>query len=418
MAERIAIVGTGIAGLTASYLLSRKHDLTVFEANDYVGGHSHTVMMPAADSAVGVDTGFIVYNRRTYPNFCRLLEELAVPTQPSDMSFSFSDETTGLEYGAPELSRLFAQPANLVRPRFWRMLGQIRRFYRESPRLLAAARQEEELSLEDYLTREGYDDAFKEDHLFPVAAAIWSGSRQRMGAFPARAFVRFFQNHGLLSFRDRPRWRTITGGSVRYVEKLSAPFKDRIRLSCPVTGIRRDDAGVTVTTPAAGAERFDKVVLACHADQALGLLEDPTPLERELLAAFPYGANDVILHSDTGLLPRRRAAWSSWNYHRLADGHTGVAVTYDQNRLQRLPTRTPYLVTLNRTEAIAPGLIHDRFVYHHPQYDARGIALQPRHAELDGQNRTHYCGAYWGYGFHEDGVVSGLNVARQFGEDL
>lgn len=418
MSERIAIVGTGIAGLTAAYLLSRNHDLAVFEANDYIGGHSHTVMMPGDDRDLGVDTGFIVYNRRTYPEFCRLLAQLDVATQPSDMSFSFRDEETGLEYAAPELSRVFAQRRNLLRPRFWRMLLQIRRFYREAPRLLAADREDGDLDLETYLLREGYDDAFMEDHLFPVASSIWSGSRRQMGAFPVGAFVRFFRNHGLLSFRDRPRWRTITGGSVRYVEKLVTPFRDRVRLSTPVTGIRRDRAGVTVTTSAGGPERFDKAVLACHADQALALLEEPTPLENEILGAFPYEANDVVLHSDTTVMPRRRAAWSSWNYHRLKDSRDRVALTYDQNRLQRLPGRTPYLVTLNRTEAVAPGQVHERFTYHHPQYSAPGIALQSRHDELNGQHHTYFCGAYWGYGFHEDGVASGLRVARRFGEEL
>ncbi len=418
MAERIAIIGTGIAGLTAAHLLSRRHELVVFEANDYIGGHTNTVDVPEGDATLGVDTGFIVYNQRTYPQFCRLLDQLEVASQPSDMSFSFSDENTGLEYGAPDLSRLFAQRANLVRPRFWRMLKQIRRFYAEAPRLLEAGRADAALDLETYLDRQGYDDAFKEDHLFPVAAAIWSGSRRQMGAFPVRAFVNFFQNHGLLSFRDRPRWRTITGGSARYVEKLVAPFRDRIRLGTPVIGIRRDETGIEVTTAAARGERFAKVVLACHADQALALLKDPTPREIEMLSAFPYAANATVLHSDTSLMPRSRAAWSSWNYHRLQDDRDKVALTYDQNRLQNLATRTPYLVTLNRTEAVARDKVHAAFTYHHPQYDARGMGLQPRHDELNGPNHTYYCGAYWGYGFHEDGVKSALRVARHFGEEL
>jgi predicted NAD/FAD-binding protein len=404
--------------MTAAHLLARQHELVVFEANDYIGGHSNTVMMTDGDRQLGVDTGFIVYNRRTYPNFCRLLDQLEVKTQPSDMSFSFRNEMTGLEYGAPEIHRLFAQPGNLLRPRFWRMLSQIRRFYREGPRLLRAAEDDAGLALETYLQREGYDEVFIEDHLYPVAASIWSASRRQMGAFPARAFLRFFQNHGLLSFTDRPRWRTITGGSARYVEKLAAPFRGSVRLQTPVKQVRRDSKGVEVVTEAGSPQRFAKVVLACHADQALALLADPTALEREMLSAFPYAANETVLHSDTSLMPRRRAAWSSWNYHQLAGDQDRVAVTYDQNRLQRLDCRTPYLVTLNRTEAVAPDSIHAEFTYHHPQYDARGINLQPRIDELNGQNHTYYCGAYWGYGFHEDGVVSGLRVARCFGEEL
>ena len=418
MTERIAIVGTGIAGMTAAYLLARNHELVVFEANDYIGGHSHTVMVPSEDGEIGVDTGFIVHNRRTYPHFCRLLDRLGVATQPSDMSFSFRDETTGLEHAAPELRRLFAQPRNLWRPRFWRMLGQIRRFYREAPRLLVAADADADLDLKSYLLREGYDEAFSEDHLFPMAAAIWSGSRRQLAAFPARAFVRFFQNHGLLSLRDRPLWRTITGGSVRYVEKLVASFRDAVRLRTPVIQVQRDETGVTVTTPTGPPERFSKIVLACHADQALALLADPTPQETELLGAFPYAANDVVLHSDPNLMPRRKAAWSSWNYHKLVDAPDLVTLTYHMNQLQRLPGPIPYLVTLNRTEAVDSEKRHARLTYHHPQYDARGVALQARFEELNGPNHTHYCGAYWGYGFHEDGVVSALRVARCFGEDI
>lgn len=418
MTERIAIVGTGIAGMTAAYLLAGRHELVIFEANDYIGGHSHTVQVADAAGTLGVDTGFIVHNRRTYPEFCRLLARLAVPTQPSDMSFSFRNEANGLEYAAPELSRLFAQRRNLWRPRFWRMLRQIRRFYREAPRLLAALDADEDLDLQTYLNREGYDDAFCEDHLFPMAAAIWSGSRRQLAAFPARAFVRFFQNHGLLSLRDRPRWRTISGGSITYVNQLIAPFRSAIRLQTPVVAVQRDDNGVEVTTAAGPPERFAKLILACHADQALALLTDPTPLEKEILGAFPYAGSDVALHSDTRVMPRRRAAWASWNYHRLTADRDRVTVTYDLKRLQRLPTRTPYLVTLNRTDAIEPSLIHGRFAYQHPQYDARAIRGQARHDELNGQNHTFYCGAYWGYGFHEDGVASALRVARRFGAEL
>lgn len=418
MVSRIAIVGTGIAGLTAAYLLSRRYPVVVFEANDYIGGHSHTVQVDGADGPLGVDTGFIVYNQRTYPNFCRLLDQLDVLTQASDMSFSFRNQATGREYGVPELGKLFAQPSNLVSPRFWNMLRQIMRFYKEAPLFLSAAEQDVDLELEAYLDQQGYGDAFKDDHLFPMAESIWSGSRQQLGAFPARAFLQFFLNHGLLSLKDRPRWRTITGGSVNYVKRLVEPFRETIRLQTPVTRIRRDDQGVEVSTPAGPPERFDKIVLACHADQALAMLESPTELERDIVGSFPYAPNDVVLHSDPSVMPRRKKAWASWNYLRSGRLDQPVALTYDMNRLQGLPGDEPFLVTLNRPDDPASSLVHGRFTYDHPQFDTRGMQQQLRHDELNGLNNTFYCGAYWGYGFHEDGVASALRVARHFGEEL
>jgi len=413
---RIAIVGSGISGLTAAWLLNRRHEIVVFEADDRVGGHSHTIEVQDRAGRHGVDTGFIVYNRRTYPGFCRLLDQLGVETQPSDMGFSFRDDEENLEYAAPEPWRVFAQPRNLARPEFWRMLRDIRRFYREAPRLLEAA--DEGLTLAAWLERENYSRAFVEHHLYPVTAAIWSSPHAGMGEFQAAALVRFFRNHGLLALAGRPRWRTITGGSRRYVEKLTAPFAGAIRTGCPVLQVERAEDGVIVRTATAGPERFDHVVLACHADQALALLAEPTAREREVLAAFPYAPNETVLHSDPGQMPRRRLAWSSWNYHRRQGSRERVTMTYWQNRLQRLPTRKPWLVTLNGSEAIDPALVHSRLLYHHPQFDARAVSLQPAVADLDGTLRTWYCGAYWGYGFHEDGVQSGLRVARAFGEEL
>ncbi|MBD3220466.1 FAD-dependent oxidoreductase [bacterium] len=418
MNDRIAIVGTGISGLTAAYLLSRRHELVVYEADRRIGGHSHTVEVADGAGTHGVDTGFIVYNRRTYPAFCRLLDQLGVATQPSDMSFSYRDDAADLEYGAPEPWRLFAQPRNLVRPAHWRMLGEILRFYREAPRLLEAAERDTDLTLADYLATGGYDRAFVEQHLYPVTAAIWSSRHAGMGEYPAAALVRFFRNHGLLSLTDRPRWRTITGGSRRYVETLTRPFREAIRPGSPVTRIERDASGVTVHAPTGPPERFDQVVLACHADQALPLLESPTRAEETVLAAFPYAEAATVLHSDTSVMPRRRAAWASWNYLRVPAADERVVMTYDQNRLQRLRTRRPYLVTLNHDDALAADLVHARMTYHHPQYDREAVRMQSEIEALNGQNRTYYCGAYWGYGFHEDGVASGLRVARAFGEEL
>jgi predicted NAD/FAD-binding protein len=416
LSKRIAIVGTGISGLTAAWLLNRRHDITVFEREDRIGGHSHTVPIEENGNEIGVDTGFIVYNRRTYPNFSRLLELLEVPTQPSDMSFSFRDDASGLEYGAPEPWRLFAQPGNLFRPSFLGMLGEILRFYRQAADWLADA--DEDVVLEEFLTAGKFSPAFIENHLYPVCAAIWSSPHAKMGEYPAAALFRFFHNHGLLSLTERPRWRTVTGGSRRYVDKLCAPFRDRIRTGTPVASIARDAAGVTLH-PADGApEKFDQVVLACHADQALAMLAEPTDQEARVLGAFPYAANETALHSDPRLMPRRRLAWSSWNYHRGAGDDRAVTVTYDQNRLQRLRASRPYLVTLNMSADLNPSLVHARMTYEHPQYDARAVKAQEAIDELNGKNRTWYCGAYWGYGFHEDGVVSGLRVGRAFGEEL
>ncbi|MBE0564534.1 MAG: FAD-dependent oxidoreductase [Krumholzibacteria bacterium] len=416
MNQRIAIVGTGIAGLTAAWLLQRRHEITVFERDRRIGGHSHTVTVAADAGELGVDTGFIVYNRRTYPNFARMLDILGVATQPSDMSFSFRDAATGQEYGAPEPWRLLAQPGNLLRGSFRRMLRDILRFYREAPAWLERA--DEGTVLEQFLTERGYSQDFVENHLYPVCAAIWSSPHAGMGRYPAAALFRFFANHGLLSLTDRPQWRTVTGGSHRYVESLTAAFRDRIRTGTPVTSVERDEDGITIRTPEGGPERFDQVVLACHADQALAVLATPTARETEVLGAFPYAANETVLHSDTRIMPRRRLAWASWNYHRSAGGDRAVTVTYDQNRLQRLRSRRRWLVTLNRTADLDPALVHARLTYEHPQYDARAVRLQGAVDELNGTNRTWYCGAYWGYGFHEDGVVSGLRVARAFGEEL
>lgn len=418
MTQRIAIVGAGIAGMTAAHLLSRAHDVVVYEANDYIGGHSHTVKVGEAGLEQAVDTGFIVYNTRTYPNFCRLLDQLGVATQESDMSFSFRDDAADLEYGVPELGKLLAQKRNLMRPDFWRMIRDTLRFYRQAPRLLDSVQSEENLDLRTYLKREGYSQAFMDWHLFPMAESIWSGARRSMHRFPAAAFVRFSHNHGLLTLTDRPVWRTVTGGAVRYVERITAPYLDRIRLKSPVTGIRREPGRVWIKTPVTQFEAYDAVVLACHADQALAMLEAPTELEREILSAFPYAENDVVLHGDTGIMPRRRAAWASWNYHQQDDPERPAALTYDMNRLQSLPESLPLLVTLNRTQDLNPEFIHRRFRYAHPQYDTRAMRQQRRQNELNGQNNTYFCGAYWGYGFHEDGVNSALAVARRFGQEL
>ena len=409
---KIAIVGSGIAGMTAAWMLHPQHELTIFEANDYIGGHTHTVPVEFAGQTHAVDTGFIVYNERTYPQFCRLLDRLGVVTQPSEMSFSVRCERTGLEYCGSNLNSLFTQRGNLFRSSFLRMLLDIVRFNRESVRLLDE--DQTDVTLGDYLDRHQYSRPFREHYLIPMGAAIWSMPPQQMLAFPARYFVQFCQNHGLLGLTNRPQWRVITGGSWRYVDRLTQPFRERIRLNCPVLFVRRGADSVEVIS-ATGTERFDQVVFATHGDQALRLLADASPLEREVLGAFRCQKNIAVLHTDASLLPRHRRAWASWNYHLPREPLGEVAVTYQMNILQGIQSPEPFCVTLNREDAIRPDKVLQKFVYEHPIYSQEAVAAQRRHSEISGINRTHFCGAYWGYGFHEDGVKSGLAVASALG---
>jgi uncharacterized protein len=405
----IAIIGTGISGLTAAWHLHREHRLTIFEANDYIGGHTNTVEAEFWGKTYAVDTGFIVYNDWTYPNFIELLARLGVASQPTVMSFSVRCERTGLEYNGQDLNTLFAQRFNLFRPSFHRMLRDILRFNREAPALLES---DCEISLNDYLREQRYGREFIEQYIIPMAAAIWSAEPGLMGEMPARFFVQFFKNHGLLSVSQRPQWRVIQGGSRNYVGPLTAPFRDRIRLNCPVEWVRRQPNHVQVKTRHGPVERFDEVVFATHSDQALRLLADPTPREREILSAIPYQENEAVLHTDTRLLPRRKLAWAAWNYHLAAQPQTRVAVTYNMNILQNLDAPVTFCVTLNPSEAIDPARILYRTTYHHPVFTDAGVRAQARRHEISGVNRTWYCGAYWSYGFHEDGVNSGLAVAR------
>lgn len=412
---RIAVIGTGISGLVSAALAARRHDVTVFEAGDHVGGHTHTHRISRFGREYDVDTGFIVFNERTYPNFCRMLRQFGVASQPTTMSFSVRDERDGLEYNGTDLNRLFAQRRNLVRPSFLRMVGEILRFYRDAPRLLEAG---DALTLGAYLRAERYSRRFIEQHIVPMAAAVWSADPAAIDEFPARTFVRFFANHGFLSVRDRPQWRVVCGGSQRYVEPLTREFGDRIRLACPVARIERRADGVRVTSAAMTGERFDAVILATHSDQALRLLADPSPSERAILGAIPYQRNEVVLHHDARLLPRCRRAWAAWNYHVVPNAPGGATVTYNMNLLQGLASPEPFCVTLNHGAAVDPARVIARLTYHHPVYTRATVAAQQRWAEISGARRTFYCGAYWGYGFHEDGVRSGLAVARQLGLEV
>jgi len=407
---RIAVVGGGISGLTAAHLLSRRHDVTVFEAAAKPGGHTNTRNVVSDGRSYAVDTGFIVYNDRTYPNFTALLRKLGVARRPSDMSFSVRDDETGLEYNGTSLNTLFAQRKNLFRLSFWNMIREILRFNREAPSVLGTP--EADLTLEDYLDRHRYNGSFKKHYLIPMGAAIWSMPRSKLRSFPVGFFVRFFHNHGFLSVDDRPQWYVVLGGSRNYLGPLCAPFADGIRTGTPVESVRRFDRHVEVN-----GERFDEVVLGCHSDQALRMLDDPSDEEAGILGALPYQPNTAVLHTDESVLPERRLAWASWNYHLQGGEDQPVPVTYNMNILQGLEAPKTFCVSLNRDD-VDPEKIIARIPYDHPAYSLEGIAAQERHGEISGVRHTHYCGAYWRYGFHEDGVVSGLRVAARFGESL
>ncbi len=410
---RVAIIGSGIAGMTAAYRLHQQgHEITVYEANDHYGGHTATVDVERHGRHWAVDTGFIVFNDWTYPNFIALIEELGVEWQYSNMSFSLSCEKTGLEYNGTSINTLFAQRLNVLRPSFLRMIHDILRFNGEARELLKNAHTD--LTLSAYLQRGGYSKAFTERYIVPMGRAIWSASERAMLEFPARFFVEFFDRHGFLNVSNRPVWRTIKGGSREYARKLVAPYQHRIRLRTPVTGVQRHAHQVLIRTARGDVHTHDYVVFACHSDQALRLLEQPTQAEREILSAFPYQENEVLLHTDARMLPRKPLAQAAWNYHLLGRQQDRVALTYDMNVLQNLDAPEKFLVTLNRNQDINPATVLGSYVYHHPVYTPGAVAAQARHDEINGLNRSFYCGAYWGYGFHEDGVVSAQKMLQAF----
>jgi predicted NAD/FAD-binding protein len=412
---KIAVVGAGIAGNTAAYRLRAEHEVTVFEAADYVGGHTHTVDVELEGQCHAVDTGFIVFNDRTYPNFVALLAELGVESQPTSMSFSVSSEITGLEYNGTSLRALFADRRNFFRPRFYRMLAEIVRFGRDARGFLASG--DETATLGDFLASHGYSRELVADYVVPMTASIWSAPPGSAARMPARFLLRFFANHGMLSIDDRPQWHTVRGGSARYVEKLVAGHRERIRTRCAVTAVTRTSHGVVVCSRTTEPELFDAVFFACHSDQALTLLTDATPLEREVLGAIRYRSNDAVLHTDERLLPRCRRAWASWNYRVVAGAaETPPLVTYHMNTLQQLAAPAELCVTLNDRGRVAPDRVLGRYRYEHPVFDSAAVAAQARHAEVDGARRTYFCGAYWRNGFHEDGVVSALAAVTRFNE--
>lgn len=406
---RVAVIGAGVAGLVASHRLSKDHAVTLFEAEDYLGGHTCTVDVTAEGKTCPADTGFMVFNRRTYPRFCELLESLGVTSRPSEMSFSFMGP--GFEYRGSSINSLLAQRSSILRPSFWRMLLDVVRFNRSAER---EANDEAE-TLGQFLRRGNYSQAFATQYLLPMGAAIWSAKPEAMIHFPARYFIGFFKNHGLLSVNNHPQWYTVEGGARTYVAALIADAERlETRLSTPVRDVRRNEAGVVLTLDE-GSVEFDAVVFACHSDQALALLQDPSDSESRILGAIPYQTNEAVLHWDETLLPKRRRAWAAWNYLHEPQLTDRVVITYNLNILQGLAFRQQCLVTLNPGSRIDPRKIIRRFHYSHPGYTVESIAAQAQRKTISGQRRTHYCGAYWRYGFHEDGVVSGLDAAAEFG---
>jgi predicted NAD/FAD-binding protein len=413
---RIAVIGSGISGLTAAYLLSDDHEVVVFEANDYVGGHTNTVDVPLNGQDYAVDTGFIVFNKKTYPNFVKLMKRLGVGWQDSLMSFSVQCEKTGLEFSPSSLNSLFVQRRNLVRPSFYRMLWDVVRFKKDSEALLES--DDFKLTLAEFLTGKGYSQAFVQHFIKPMGEAVWSADPVKFNEFPARYFAQFFKNHGFLNVKDKPQWLTVKGRSRQYIKPISKSYADQIRLSCPVASVRRQADFVEIRPRNQPAEKFDQVVIAAHSDQALSMLNDPTDAEQSILGAIPYQENETVLHCDESLLPSKKAAWASWNYHISKEDTGRVAVTYDMNILQSIGAPEEFCVSLNLAKAIDPAKIHRKFVYYHPVYNPKSLVARQSHDQINGANRTYYAGAYWGYGFHEDGVKSALEVTRHFGKTL
>lgn len=417
--QKIAIIGSGIAGLTAGYLLSKEHDVTLFEANDYLGGHTHTRDVTLAGKTYPVNTGFIVFNDWTYPNFIELMQQLGVQSEASDMSFSVRCENTGLEYNGTRLNTLFAQRLNILKPSFLRMIYDIIKFNKQTVNALKNDEVSDNQTLGEFVTQHGYSDAFVNYYIVPMGAAIWSASVDVMMEFPLKFFLRFFNNHGMLSVDDRPQWRVLSGGSRSYIEPITRPYQENIKLNTPIVSVVRNDHGVVLTTDAGEQYAFDQVVFGCHSDQALRMLDQPTALESEILGALPYQMNQVVLHTDQRLMPKKKAAWAAWNYHIPQRANDCAMVTYNMNILQNFDDAPEtIMVTLNRSQEIDPSKVIDRYQYSHPVFSLDGIKAQQRHSEISGHNRTHYCGAYWFNGFHEDGVNSGLRVAEAFGLSL
>ncbi|MFL1485267.1 NAD(P)/FAD-dependent oxidoreductase [Marinobacter sp. LN3S78] len=418
ISQRIAVIGAGVSGLTAAWLLAEHHDVHLFESGRQAGGHTNTRPVTAGGRTWPVNTGFIVFNDWTYPGFIRLMDRLGVAYEDSDMSFSVNAPTIGLQYNGTSLNTLFAQRRNLVNPPFLRMIREILRFNRQTRADLQTDSLDDTETLSHYLDRHGFSRYFRDHYIVPMGAAIWSAPEMVLTRFPVRFFLQFFNNHGMLSVDDRPQWRVISGGSARYIDRMMDRLGERTHLDSPVERIDRDDDGVTVRVKGEN-QRFDQVILACHSDQALALLGDASAAETEILSAIPYQNNDVVLHTDATLLPSNRRAWAAWNYYLPERGDQPVSVTYNMNILQNFhEAPETFCVTLNRSRDIDENRIIERYTYAHPVFSLDGVAAQQRYHEIGNRNRTHFCGAYWFNGFHEDGVQSALRVTSAFGVSL
>ena len=415
---KIAIVGSGISGLTCAYLLNREHDITVFEKNDYVGGHTHTHEIEYDGEELSVDSGFIVYNEWTYPNFIKLLDQLGVERQLTRMGFSVKSEENNLEYAGHSLNGLFAQRSNFFRLSFMRILFSMRRFNAEARDDLGIL--DPQITLGQYLTSNNYPREFIQHYIIPIGAAIWSTVPKQMMDVPAVFFIRFFENHGLLQVVNRPNWWVISGGSKKYVEKMIYDFKGKIRLSTPVKNVKRGIDSITVKFGSNGLEKenFDSIIFACHSNQSLAMLDSPSKQEEEVLSAIKYQRNDALLHFDDSILPKRKNAWSSWNYLLDEDPNRAVALTYNMNILQSLKSDRTFCVSLNSGDLIDQSKVIKHLNYEHPLFTLSSINAQGRKHEISGKNNTYYCGAYWRNGFHEDGVISALDVCKDFGQSL
>jgi predicted NAD/FAD-binding protein len=416
--KRVAIIGTGISGLTCGYFISKRHDVEVFEANDYIGGHTATKDVEVDGTTYAIDTGFIVFNDWTYPNFIKLMDELDVKRQPTEMSFSVKNKAQNLEYNGHDLNTLFAQRRNLIRPKFIRIVIDILKFNKASKQAIDSGLDTDSLTLFDFVKQNDLSDDFAQNYILPMCAAIWSASLEDVKAFPLTFFLQFFNNHGLLNVADRPQWYTLTGGSRSYITPLTARFKEKIHLNATVENVRRSNGRWELEVNGE-TKIFDDVIFACHSDQALKCLAEPTNEQERVLGAIPYAMNDVVLHTDETVLPKRKLAWASWNYDLLGttqDNERPAAVTYNMNILQQLNAPHTFCVTLNNTPAIEPNRILGRYRYAHPQFNMKMVAAQQRRSDICGVDGLHFCGAYWYNGFHEDGVRSALDVCARFGE--
>ena len=415
--QRIAIIGSGISGLTTAYLLHKSHEITLFEANDYIGGHTHTVKVAQGEQSYDIDAGFIVCNDRNYPNFLKLMDKLNIAMQPTEMSFSVRNNPLGLEYNGHNLNTLFSQRRNLLRPKFYRLIRDIL-YFNEAAKKAIEEGIAENITLDTFVNQQSLSDIFKNNYLLPMAAAIWSCSMEQAGEFPLQFFLKFFLNHGLLDIKNRPQWYAVKGGSKTYIDPMTSGFKDQIRLSTPVNSVVRDDSWIEVNH-ATGKETFDQLVFACHSDQALDLLKNASIEEKAILGELLYQQNDVILHSDASLMPKKSLSWASWNFLAGEQEHNDpTLVTYCMNILQGIASDQPFLVSLNARHKIDPEKIIGEYDYTHPVYSVAGMKARSRRNEISGVGRIHYCGAYWYNGFHEDGVRSALDIGEKFGVSL